>query len=76
MRIVWKRPIAILLINCAAVLLTAAAILLAFTTYNRVADILLMASGLLLIVHSLYRMKLDPAYRSKNPSAGSNFHRS
>ncbi len=66
MRIVWKKPIALALWSVGAAFIGSAGIAL-FTSHEKFADVLNMIGCVFVIIHGIYRMKFDPAYRDRSP---------
>lgn len=64
MRILWKEPIASALVSMAAVFIGSGIAFFALTTHERFALGLNMIGCVFLLIHGVYRMKYDPAYRA------------
>jgi len=67
MRIFWSKVVAQVLVVIAAAFVGTAIIVLAFTPYQRLASLLNIAGCILILCHSLYKMRYDPAHRNGSP---------
>jgi hypothetical protein len=67
MRIVSKKPIALALWGAGATFIASAAVIFFLTPHERLASVLNVIGCVFVIIHSVYRMRYDPAYRNSNP---------
>jgi hypothetical protein len=71
---VWKKPIALVLWSAAATFLASAAVIFFLTPHERLASVLSMIGCVFVIIHSVYRLIYDPAYRNSSPFDRHDFH--